>query len=233
MQDQAHVVIIIGGVVGASILYHLSKLGCSDAIMLERSELTSGSTWHAAGGIHTINGNPNLANPQQYTIELYKEIENFSGQDISLHMTGSIMLAATEERFGWLKSVRAKGKYLGMETGLDKFVAYCKPADFVGKAGALAERERGGAMRLCSFMIEAKDADVLGDEPISYNGRFVGWVTSGGYAHAAGQSIAQEYMPKEITHEATGWSIELLGEKLAAKRQKFPLFDAYCSRMRS
>ena len=59
MQDQARVVIIGGGIVGASILYHLSKLGCSDAIMLERSELTSGSTWHAAGGIHTINGDPN------------------------------------------------------------------------------------------------------------------------------------------------------------------------------
>ena len=67
--------IIGGGVVGASILYHLSKLGCSDAIMLERSELTSGSTWHAAGGIHTINGDPNVAKLQQYTIQLYKEIK--------------------------------------------------------------------------------------------------------------------------------------------------------------
>ena len=115
MQDQARVVIIGGGVVGASILYHLSKLGCSDAIMLERSELTSGSTWHAAGGMHTINGDPNVAKLQQYTIELYKEIEQLSGQDIGLHMTGGIMLAATEERFDWLKSVRAKGKYLGMD----------------------------------------------------------------------------------------------------------------------
>ena len=79
MQDQARVVIIGGGVVGASILYHLSKLGCSDAIMLERSELTSGSTWHAAGGMHTINGDPNVAKLQQYTIELYKEIEELSG----------------------------------------------------------------------------------------------------------------------------------------------------------
>ena len=115
MQDQARVVIIGGGVVGASILYHLSKLGCSDAIMLERSELTSGSTWHAAGGMHTINGDPNVAKLQQYTIELYKEIEKLSGQDIGLHMTGGIMLAATEERFDWLKSVRAKSKYLGMD----------------------------------------------------------------------------------------------------------------------
>ena len=61
MKNQAQVVVIGGGVVGASILYHLSKLGCHDAIMLERSELTSGSTWHAAGGMHTINGDPNVA----------------------------------------------------------------------------------------------------------------------------------------------------------------------------
>ena len=68
MQDQARVVIIGGGVVGASILYHLSKLGCNDAIMLERSELTSGSTWHAAGGMHTINGDPNVAKRQKFSL---------------------------------------------------------------------------------------------------------------------------------------------------------------------
>ena len=111
----ARVVVIGGGVVGASVLYHLTKLGWTDVIMLERSELTSGSTWHAAGGMHTINGDPNVAKLQQYTIKLYKEIEELSGQDITLHMTGGVMLAATEERFDWLKSVYAKGKYLGMD----------------------------------------------------------------------------------------------------------------------
>ena len=68
MQDQARVVVIVRGVVGASILYHLSKLGCSDAVMLERSELTSGSTWHAAGGMHTINGDPNVAKRQKFPL---------------------------------------------------------------------------------------------------------------------------------------------------------------------
>ena len=115
MKDQARVVVIGGGVVGASILYHLTKLGWSDVMLLERSELTSGSTWHAAGGMHTINGDPNVAKLQQYTIELYKEIEEASGQDIGLHMTGGIMLAATEARFDWLKGIAAKGKYLGMD----------------------------------------------------------------------------------------------------------------------
>ncbi|MEK9925413.1 MAG: FAD-dependent oxidoreductase, partial [Alphaproteobacteria bacterium] len=115
MQTTARVVVIGGGVVGASVLYHLTKLGWSDVVMLERSELTSGSTWHAAGGMHTINGDPNVAKLQQYTIKLYREIEELSGQDITMHMTGGVMLAATEERFDWLKSVCAKGKYLGMD----------------------------------------------------------------------------------------------------------------------
>jgi dimethylglycine dehydrogenase len=115
MQTTARVVVIGGGVVGASVLYHLTKLGWTDVVMLERSELTSGSTWHAAGGMHTINGDPNVAKLQQYTINLYKEIEELSGQDITLHMTGGVMLAATQERFDWLKGVYAKGKYLGMD----------------------------------------------------------------------------------------------------------------------
>ncbi|MBL6604969.1 MAG: FAD-dependent oxidoreductase [Alphaproteobacteria bacterium] len=115
MQDQARVVVIGGGVVGASILYHLTKHGWSDVMLLERSDLTSGSTWHAAGGMHTINGDPNVAKLQQYTIGLYQEIEELSGQDIGLHMTGGVMLAATQDRFDWLKGVYAKGKYLGMD----------------------------------------------------------------------------------------------------------------------
>jgi len=115
MKDQARVVVIGGGVVGASVLYHLTKLGWNDVMLLERSDLTSGSTWHAAGGMHTINGDPNVAKLQQYTIELYKEIEQASGQDIGLHMTGGIMLAATNERFDWLKGMAAKGRYLGMK----------------------------------------------------------------------------------------------------------------------
>ena len=83
MTNQAQVVVIGGGVVGCSVLYHLTKLGWTDVILLERKELTSGSTWHAAGGMHTINGDPNVAKLQQYTIELYREIEELSEQSMS------------------------------------------------------------------------------------------------------------------------------------------------------
>src|SRR6202043_3957114 len=81
----------------------------------ERAELTSGSTWHAAGGMHTVNGDPNVAKLQQYTIELYKEIEAVSGQSCGVHITGGLMLAGTRERLDWLKMAQARGRYLGMD----------------------------------------------------------------------------------------------------------------------
>ncbi len=115
MKTHARVVVIGGGVVGVSVLYHLAREGWTDAVLLERSELTSGSTWHAAGGCHTINADPNVAKLQKYTIELYKEIEELSGQATGFHMTGGVMLASTPERFDWLKSIVAKGQYLGIE----------------------------------------------------------------------------------------------------------------------
>lgn len=115
MKSQAQVVVIGGGVVGASVLYHLTKLGWRDVMLIERSELTSGSTWHAAGGMHTINGDPNVAKLQQYTINLYKEIEEISGVSCGVHITGGLMLAGTPERLDWLKMVFARGRYLGMD----------------------------------------------------------------------------------------------------------------------
>jgi len=115
MKSHAQVVVIGGGVVGASVLYHLTKAGWKDVLLIERAELTSGSTWHAAGGMHTVNGDPNVAKLQQYTIELYQEIERISGQSCGVHITGGLMLAGTRERLDWLKMAKARGRYLGMD----------------------------------------------------------------------------------------------------------------------
>lgn len=115
MKSHAQVVVIGGGVVGTSVLYHLTKAGWKDVLLIERAELTSGSTWHAAGGMHTVNGDPNVAKLQQYTIQLYKEIERISGQSCGVHITGGVMLAGTRERLDWLKMAKARGRYLKME----------------------------------------------------------------------------------------------------------------------
>ena len=93
MRSHAQVVVIDGGVVGCSVLYHLTKLGWRDVVLVERSELTSGSTWHAAGGFHTLNSDPNIAKLQGYTIRLYKELEEISGQACGLHHVGGITIA--------------------------------------------------------------------------------------------------------------------------------------------
>ena len=118
MRNHVQVAVIGGGVVGASVLYHLTKAGWKDVLLIERAELTSGSTWHAAGGMHTVNGDPNVAKLQQYTINLYKEIEQISGQSCGVHITGGIMLAGTPERLDWLKMAKARGRYLGMDLEL-------------------------------------------------------------------------------------------------------------------
>ncbi|TIT89363.1 MAG: FAD-binding oxidoreductase, partial [Mesorhizobium sp.] len=83
----ARAVVIGGGVVGCSILFHLAKFGWKDSVLLERDELTSGSSWHAAGQIHTISSDPNISRLQGYTINLYKEIEETSGHSVGLHST--------------------------------------------------------------------------------------------------------------------------------------------------
>ena len=115
MKNEFQAVVIGGGVVGASVLYHLTKAGWKDVVLLERRELTAGSTWHAAGGMHTLNGDPNVARLQQYTINLYQEIEKVSGQSCSIHLCGGLMLADTEERMDFLRMAVARGRYLGME----------------------------------------------------------------------------------------------------------------------
>jgi dimethylglycine dehydrogenase len=118
MKTSARVVVIGGGVVGCSVLYHLTKAGWKDVVLVERDILTSGSTWHAAGGFHTLNGDPNVAKLQGYTIGLYDELEKISGQACGLHRSGGLILAETKERMDWLKMAHARARYLGLECEL-------------------------------------------------------------------------------------------------------------------
>ena len=138
MKASARAVVIGGGVVGASVLYHLAKIGWTDVLLLEKSELTSGSTWHAAGGMHTFNGEANISRLQKYTIDLYREIEALSGQSCGLHPNGGLMLAATPGELDSLKLICSRARYLGMETEMIsleqalEFNPLIDPAHFIG-----------------------------------------------------------------------------------------------------
>lgn len=115
MKDHYQVVVIGGGVVGSSVLYHLAKFGWSDVCLLERSVLTAGSSWHAAGGVHALNADPNMAALQAYTIDLLSEIQAESGQDIGLSMTGGITVASAPARWEWLQSAYRIFQTIGIE----------------------------------------------------------------------------------------------------------------------
>lgn len=115
MKSQYRVVVIGGGVVGASVLYHLAKFGWTDVCLIERKVLTAGSSWHAAGGIHALNADPNIAALQAYTIDLLPEIERESGHNIGLHMTGGLTMAGTPDRWEWLQSAYRVFQSIGID----------------------------------------------------------------------------------------------------------------------
>lgn len=118
MKSHYQAVVIGGGVVGCSVLYHLAKAGWKEILLIERSELTSGSSWHAAGGFHTLNGDADVAKLQAYTVSLYDELEEISGQSCGLHLTGGVMMADSPERMDFLRLSHARGRCLGMQTEL-------------------------------------------------------------------------------------------------------------------
>ena len=114
MKTHAQAVVIGGGVIGCSILYHLTKLGWSDVMLIERSELTSGSTWHAAANIHGLHDSTNISRIQHYTMNLYKELEAETGQGCGVFQPGSLYLAQTRDREQQLRLQAAKARLYGM-----------------------------------------------------------------------------------------------------------------------
>ncbi|MEM7301386.1 MAG: FAD-dependent oxidoreductase [Pseudomonadota bacterium] len=113
--SQARVVIIGGGAVGASSLYHLAKAGWTDCMLLEKNELTSGSTWHAAGNVPTFSASWSVMNMQRYSTELYRELGAAVDYPMNYHVTGSIRLAHSAERMQEFERVRGMGRYQGID----------------------------------------------------------------------------------------------------------------------
>jgi dimethylglycine dehydrogenase len=113
MKSYARVVVIGGGAVGVSTLYHLAHKGWSDIVLIERSELTAGSTWHAAGLLPLFNMSYTVGQLHKYSVDLYKRLEAETGQDVSFHATGNLRLATTRDR-------------------MDEYRKYCGTANTIG-----------------------------------------------------------------------------------------------------
>ena len=115
LPSQAQVVIIGGGIIGCSVAYHLCKLGLSDVVLLERKNLTSGTTWHAAGLVGQLRATHNLTRLAQYTTTLLRELEAETGQATGFKQTGSLAIANNAERFEELKRGASMAKCFGLE----------------------------------------------------------------------------------------------------------------------
>ncbi len=111
----ARVVIIGGGVIGASSLYHLAKLGWTDCVLLEKNELTAGSTWHAAGNVPTFSTSWSIMNMQRYSTELYSRLGDEVDYPMNYHVTGSIRLAHNRQRMQEFERAAGMGRYQGMD----------------------------------------------------------------------------------------------------------------------
>ncbi|XDA99691.1 FAD-dependent oxidoreductase [Sulfitobacter sp. LCG007] len=146
MKTHAQAVVIGGGVIGCSILYHLVKGGWTDVVLLERSELTSGSTWHAAANIHGLHDSTNISRIQHYTMGLYKRLEAETGQGCGVFQPGSLYLAQTEARQHQLRLQAAKAKLYGMnfhEVARDEAERLHPLVDFDGIRCIMWEPEGG------------------------------------------------------------------------------------------
>ena len=169
----------------------------------------------------------------EYQRRLYTEITR-AGADLGIVNFGmrALLSLRLEKNFPtWYRELRPiYGPY---EAGLDRFIDLGKN-DFIGREAAAREKASGGTLRRVTLAIDAKDADVLGDEPIWHAGKVVGWVTSGGYAHHVRKSLAQGYVPKELAGDTAkgAFAIEIIGDNRPATILTEPPFDPEGKRMR-
>ncbi len=146
MKDRYQVVVIGGGIVGCSVAYHLTLRGVTDVAVVEREELTAGSTWHAAGGFHAINADTTIAALQKYTIGMYDQVERESGRSVGMHMSGGLELAGTPERWRLLKQELAWHHMMGTDAYLlspEEAAAMVPIIDPAGLEGALFDPHEG------------------------------------------------------------------------------------------
>ena len=167
------VVVIGGGVVGASVLYHLAKLGWTEVALVERSILTAGSSWHAAGDFHALNANPNVALLQAYTIDLLKEVEAESGQSIGMRVTGGMQIASAPERWEWLQANYRRFQAIGIEdvrlVTPEEIKSLCPLVNIEGVLGGMWADREGHVDPTGTVWAYARAARLRGAKIIEHN----------------------------------------------------------------
>jgi dimethylglycine dehydrogenase len=167
-----------------------------------------------------------------YQLQLYEDLTT-AGEDLGLTLYGGRAISSLrlEKNYGSFNR-DFRPDYTPGETGLDHFVDFAKP-DFVGKAAAVKEMETGAKRRFVTLVVDAPHADVAGYEVILKDGEPVGHVTSGGFGHCVGKSLAVGYVPTELARDGEAFAIDILGEECRAVLTANPLHDPQGGRLRS
>ena len=172
MQKQARIVIVGGGIMGVGLLYHLAAEGCADVLLIEKGELTSGSTWHAAGQCPNLVGDYNLAKIHEYSISLYRKLEQLTGQSVTWHDCGSVRFALTEQDLDWFRYLRGIAANVGYHMEIVDVAKIGKLNPFVSTEGVLAgawTRNDGHADPFGLTQAMAKGARSLGARVVRHN----------------------------------------------------------------
>ncbi|MDH5453194.1 MAG: glycine cleavage system protein T, partial [Paracoccaceae bacterium] len=157
-----------------------------------------------------------------------------AGQDLGLRPFGMrAMMSLRLDRFFGSWAREFSPDYFPGETGIDRFIRWNKDADWIGKAPALKEKAEGPKRRLCHFIVDADDADVVAYEPIWLDDNVVGFCTSGGYSHWTGKSVAMGFLPTDRIKDGLAVEIEILGQRRKAKLTTEVLWDPAATRMRT
>ena len=169
----------------------------------------------------------------QYQLALFEAIER-AGAGLGLRCFGARALMSLRMEKSWgVWTLDYRSDFTAAESGLDTFVRLDKSIEFIGKSAAAAEKTRGPEKRLITLVVDADQVDANRDEPIFSDGRCIGFVTSGGYAHYAGKSVAMGYVPTHYQQRDAPFEVEILGEMRPARMQPLPLFDPSGGRMKS
>ncbi len=238
MRSRVRVALIGRGVVGCSVLYHLTRFGCSDIMLLQPSELTSCSTWHAAGGLHALNADTNMAALQGYTVGLYRELEQLSGQSRGLYHVGGLTIATAPERMVLLRAEPAKHRYPSHDTEILGQEEIRALSPVTNKDGIISASEwhhrrvlRSGGRHPVGLWTRAITRQARTHRRQA--GRAVGLVTSGGYAYNSRRSIAMAMVPRERAIHGKDFHVEILGDRCTAKVTTQPVLNPEDKRMRA
>jgi dimethylglycine dehydrogenase len=167
----------------------------------------------------------------EYQLKLYETMIE-AGDDLGLKLYGARTLMSLRLEKSWgVWTLDFRPDFTPAESGLDSFIDWEK--EFIGKQAAMEEKARGPQKCLVSMTVETQDIDVSNDEAILKDGECVGYVTSGGYAHTIGRSMAMGYVPAGLAKADTSLEVEINGEMYAARVIDKPLYDPAGEKMRS